>query len=434
MPSTWSKSSSADADVPRAAGGDPTSAAALRSALVGKRSGDGVRLGGDWIRVVDLAHDQTTDLHAWGRALSAALKPVFGGGPVMLHMVRHSAAGTITDAPLVAGEVPPLLESLPSYVDFFRSFTRETLRLFYYPRNVVVTHAELRASADAASASLLREFAAATGIADSIGLVLHPQPGVVVVAQWLSSTSVSLRAEERRGLTWLGLHIEAALRRRLRPSQAVRAVIGPAGRLEHHEPGAPPKTELERAVHGVRRARRRRRDGAEALALWRAVVAGELSIVERVVGSRTYYFFVDNPPHRQPFHCLTTPQQDAVTAVCRAESNKAAAYELGISEAAVSRSLASAAARIGLASRIELVRIAAMLTRDPRARFDDIALTPSEEHVLELLGQGLTNAEIARIRSRSARTIANQVASLLRKASAANRKALVVGLDRRPRA
>jgi DNA-binding NarL/FixJ family response regulator len=75
---------------------------------------------------------------------------------------------------------------------------------------------------------------------------------------------------------------------------------------------------------------------------------------------------------------------------------------------------------------MELVRLAAMLTRDPRARFTEIALTDAERDVLDLLQNGLSNEQIASMRSRSVRTIANQVASLLRKTKSGSRRELVV--------
>ena len=105
-------------------------------------------------------------------------------------------------------------------------------------------------------------------------------------------------------------------------------------------------------------------------------------------------------------------------------SAKLVAYALGIAEPTVSNRLWSAASKMGLATRMELVRIAAMLTRDPRARFQDIALTTAERDILGLLAQGLSNREIATIRSRSVCTIANQVAKLLHKTKSPTRRAL----------
>jgi DNA-binding NarL/FixJ family response regulator len=104
---------------------------------------------------------------------------------------------------------------------------------------------------------------------------------------------------------------------------------------------------------------------------------------------------------------------------------KMVAYALGLPLPTVSTRLASAASKIGLATRMELVRIAAMLAHDPRARFERTSLTIAERDVLELLAQGLTNKQIATLRGRSIRTIANQVASLLAKTKAPSRRTLV---------
>jgi DNA-binding NarL/FixJ family response regulator len=52
------------------------------------------------------------------------------------------------------------------------------------------------------------------------------------------------------------------------------------------------------------------------------------------------------------------------------------------------------------------------------------ALTPSEKQVLADVARGMSNAAIARARQTSARTVANQVASLLRKTGAGSRTEL----------
>lgn len=111
--------------------------------------------------------------------------------------------------------------------------------------------------------------------------------------------------------------------------------------------------------------------------------------------------------------------------VSKGLASKAVAYALGISEAAVSRRLATAAAKLGFVSRGELVRIAAILTMDPRAHMGAADLTPAEQEILRMLELGLSNADVARARARSVRTIANQVASLLRKTGAPSRRALI---------
>jgi len=81
-------------------------------------------------------------------------------------------------------------------------------------------------------------------------------------------------------------------------------------------------------------------------------------------------------------------------------------------------------------SRADLVRVAAILARDPRADLPAPALTAAEHEILDGLQRGLSNRELAAERSRSVRTIANQVASLLRKTASPSRRALIARAPR----
>ncbi|MBI5069504.1 MAG: helix-turn-helix transcriptional regulator [Deltaproteobacteria bacterium] len=66
-----------------------------------------------------------------------------------------------------------------------------------------------------------------------------------------------------------------------------------------------------------------------------------------------------------------------------------------------------------------------------------LAVTAAEQEVVRGVLSGLTNAEIARQRHRSVRTVANQVAAALRKLRVGSRAellaALIAGVDRPPR-
>jgi DNA-binding CsgD family transcriptional regulator len=123
---------------------------------------------------------------------------------------------------------------------------------------------------------------------------------------------------------------------------------------------------------------------------------------------------------------LTRREIDVLTMAARGIATKLIAYGLGMSPPAVSSSLARAASKLGLSSRLELVRLAATITADPRANAQAATVTAAESEILELLRQGLSNRDIARLRSRSVHTIANQVASLLRKMNSASRRNLAL--------
>jgi len=58
------------------------------------------------------------------------------------------------------------------------------------------------------------------------------------------------------------------------------------------------------------------------------------------------------------------------------------------------------------------------------------SLTTAEEEVLRALARGQSNSEIAKARGTTTRTVANQVASLLRKFNVASRHELIVAISR----
>jgi DNA-binding CsgD family transcriptional regulator len=160
-----------------------------------------------------------------------------------------------------------------------------------------------------------------------------------------------------------------------------------------------------------------------AVDVWSQLIAGRSRLLERNDGARRLYLVLENPATARSEQALTPGERDVVEYVARGISAKFAAYSLAVSTTAISQRLARAAAKLGLSSRTELVRVAAMLIRGPRR--EKPLLTKAEREILELIAQGRSNAEIARLRRRSRSTVANQVAGLLRKTNSPTRRALV---------
>jgi DNA-binding CsgD family transcriptional regulator len=372
----------------------------------------------DWVSVIEAAMAPAPDDESWAKGVLETAAPIFGR-PSFLSFaaVEHPPDGSSFRVVTEVGQQTFKL-TVEGCIDRFG------VRALYYPPRAVVRGSDVLPSlvGPAGWAQLRASF----GTQDVYALFAHPVPGVAAVLCAGSDVLLPPLSRQRaRMLTQISLHIEAGLRLRRRP-QSIKAVVTSEGRIVHFENGAPNPTTLTQRVHDIERARSRRSRGtAEGLALWQALVDGSVSLVERREGTRRYYLVLENAPEKQPMRAFTTGEIDAASYAARGLSAKLVSYALGISEPRVSSRLASAAMKVGLATRIELVRIAAMLTRDPRARFAATALTTTEHDVLELLGQGLSNAEIATIRNRSVRTIANQVAQLLRKTRTSSRRDLV---------
>lgn len=172
-------------------------------------------------------------------------------------------------------------------------------------------------------------------------------------------------------------------------------------------------------------------DGAITLrALWAALISGHLTLIEQGQGR---YVIVESSPHARALRALTRAEIEVVEHAARGFSTKMIAFELGFSSPKVSRCLFHAASKAGIRLRTDIVRLLVMSRRegtntDAERPLAPARLTVAERDVLALVRRGLSNEEIARLRARSIHTVANQVASLLKKTSSSSRRALAATL------
>ncbi len=265
---------------------------------------------------------------------------------------------------------------------------------------------------------------------DALGLVLQPEPGFSLALFCVLDKPVHLTPQQRTRLKQVGLHLEAALRLRRQP-EYLHALVTHDGKVEL----VAPRTDnakvrgLVEEVHRAEQARRRR--SFSALDFWRALVKGEFTVMPRDVGGRPGYGVFENAPHTRRVLALSPGEARVVQHAARGLPNKLIAYALGMSEASVSRQLTAASHKLGLGHRANMLHMVATLLHNEGDR-EAFALTPVEEDILQLLRAGLSNREIARVRGRSEHTIANQLATLLRKTGSPNRRRLIAGFHTRP--
>jgi DNA-binding NarL/FixJ family response regulator len=131
-----------------------------------------------------------------------------------------------------------------------------------------------------------------------------------------------------------------------------------------------------------------------------------------------------NPPHVWSERALGEREASVLELSARGMPGKLVAYTLGISQAMVSRALATAAAKVGCGSRNALVRLAADVLRPDGLTASALDLTSTEREVLQMLRAGWSDAAIAAARGTSTRTASNQVGALLRKTGLASRRGL----------
>jgi DNA-binding CsgD family transcriptional regulator len=158
--------------------------------------------------------------------------------------------------------------------------------------------------------------------------------------------------------------------------------------------------------------------------VWASLREGRASILWTGGGA----LIVANPPAVHAARALTDREARALEQLAQGSQCKAIAADLGLSPSQLSRLLAGAAGKLGCASSFEAVRTLGRLFTRREGQAHE-GLTAAEREVLELVRRGLSNKAIATLRGRSERTIANQVAALLRKSGLPGRRALAARLS-----
>lgn len=267
------------------------------------------------------------------------------------------------------------------------------------------------------------------GLSDLLLIVTHPVRDTVLCIAALDRGPKTMPRLDRRRLTQVALHLENAARLHLVPTHEL-AVITTDGRIADLDSARTTSADIARLESRVRlveriRTRRERADATDALDAWPALVNGTYSLVEHIDSDGLrFYRAYENPVAAQRHRALSPRERSVLELTARGLSGKWTAYSLGLSESSVSEALSAAACKLGISSRTRLAAIAAELVRGNAARDTGVAFTAAEHEVLAMVARGMSNDAIARARGRSIRTIANQVAALLRKSGAGSRRSL----------
>jgi len=171
--------------------------------------------------------------------------------------------------------------------------------------------------------------------------------------------------------TWsrIASHIAAGFRLRRQLDQitskgleGAEAVLDPGGKIEHVEGIAEDKATraaLRGAALAIDKARTRKMRDEEpekAVAQWETLVSGRWSLVDHFEkDGRRYVLARKNDPF-VPGDKLSLRERQVVGFVALGHSNKLIGYELGISASTVATHLTSAAKKLELGSRLELIK------------------------------------------------------------------------------
>jgi DNA-binding CsgD family transcriptional regulator len=228
---------------------------------------------------------------------------------------------------------------------------------------------------------------------DTMLLFARDPDGCGMVVGWSMSHSELKRGMARESLERAASHLNAARRLRrhlLDPSsQELRgtlntadAILNEHGKLQHARGTAQIKSiheALARATRQRERSMLRSLDDASALALWQALVRGTWSLVDDFDSDgKRFVLARRNDPHSRELMGLTDRERTVAAFAAMGHSNKAIAYELGLSPATVTVHCQAATRKLGLRSRAELITYVGSI--DAGSAVQDKASPPRTKH------------------------------------------------------
>jgi DNA-binding CsgD family transcriptional regulator len=199
------------------------------------------------------------------------------------------------------------------------------------------------------------------GVADGVGIIAHDgTTRVLTIAAPMAHQQV-LSAPLVAHYSRLVTHIAAGWRLRdsLGKDATVDAVLAPSGKVVHaertaREPNA--RQKLRDAAVAIDRARGaiRRKDEEGAVRLWRVLVDGEWSLVDRFdTDGRRYIVARKNAPTR----ALTLRERQVVSLISLGHHIKLISYELGVSQASVVAARKQAMLKLGVDKLSDLIQL-----------------------------------------------------------------------------
>jgi DNA-binding NarL/FixJ family response regulator len=193
-----------------------------------------------------------------------------------------------------------------------------------------------------------------------------------------------LAPKTRRLLSQVAAHLAAGWRLRHGEHaqddlETTDALLDPRGRLHRITGRAAPVEDLQAlraAAQSITLSKRlRMSDPRRSVELWKALVAGRWSLVEQFQRDGRHYLLVKrNDPRVNDPRALTLRERQVVAYARLGHSNKLIAYELGLAPSTVSQQLQSALGKLGIRSRMALVRMfGARVADEPSDEESDVS-------------------------------------------------------------
>ena len=235
-----------------------------------------------------------------------------------------------------------------------------------YRRDLCAT---LRESLNGATAEGVHRYYRRFGYEDGMMINGMDVSGVGSALFHFSSARIDLSARTREVLSRVATHLATGyrLQRRLSESASetpapVEAVLKTGGEISHAEPPAQSRearSSLTEAVKRMEWARgQARHEDDDAVTAWRGLVTGRWTLVDCYErGGRRYIVARENTPASRGPEALSARERQVASLAALGRSNKLIAYELDLAHSTVRVLLSRAAAKLGVASRQDLVAL-----------------------------------------------------------------------------
>jgi DNA-binding NarL/FixJ family response regulator len=405
------------------------------------------------IDVVETAYRLEGSETEWFQRVLGALSPEFTRGLGELGVAYHIKDDRLVVDHLIGHQCSDAFMEMVRTM--YASLQRGAVRAIGSYRGGIYAFSEFLRGLPANEQAIYRDAIMRSGLRDGL-IASHPDgDGGWVTFAAMSDAPVRTFPRQRQIWHCLCAHLATAWRLRTRlgtTRSAIDAVIHSDGRIVSAHAEAATSTERERLSHAAQaidraRGRLRHRDPAAAIELWKGLVSGRWSLVERSGASGARILVAHQNDPRAPDPRGLSPRERAIVElVLTGASNKQVAYTLGLAPTTIASHLQRALKKLNLTSRIELVRVGAlarktaprvtvgddelgMLALDAQPRACSLPLTAAERDVALLVCEGLTNAQIADRRGSAERTVANQLARIFAKLSIGSRAELVLRID-----
>jgi len=328
----------------------------------------------DAIRAIEACYAPVVTGEAWLGGIAEALSSIDQGSGVRVLSLAMREGHAVGLAGADRGLVPMDWRHV---VDRWMGASRGLLTAWLSPAPPVDLASRRLARLSPAERSEASALLGEERVEDALGIVAFDPTGIGVLVSVPSLHPIRLPARAIHVLGRVAAHIASAHRLRMRvavgPStaHAVEAVIDPSGRVTHAEGLAQEpdlRQQLVLAVRDVERARgrMRRTDPMEAAELWKGLVEGQWSLVDRVESDgRRFILAHRNDLGLQDPLALTQRERDVLGCIALGHANKYVAYQLGLRPSTVAEHLRRGMAKLGLHSRREVIDLLGPMARLP---------------------------------------------------------------------